>query len=311
MIYLTKFILIYFSFYLSFFINKKFKNFDQPGLNKTHKKKVLNSGGIGPMLILTVGILYSMFYGQFEYSDYFYNIPQLWVAPTSILIFTLISFYDDFNYIPYQVRLCVQLSIIYLCISLFPINPEYNFQTPIFNGMIPLKIDIILTIFFWVFIINSTNFVDGADGMYSFQITSTFFALSVIFYFIEEFFHFYVSLSMFLIGFTFLPFNLGNKFKMYIGDTGSIPSGFVLGWMTLSLINMGYYLSGILINILFLSDVTITLIRRLFNKKSIFLRHNDFIFKQTITKYGSKNYFSYALPLQIIFVFLAIFLCLV
>ena len=38
MIYLTKFILIYFSFYLSFFINKKFKNFDQPGLNKTHKK---------------------------------------------------------------------------------------------------------------------------------------------------------------------------------------------------------------------------------------------------------------------------------
>ena len=128
MIYLIKFILIYFSFYLSFFINKKFKNFDQPGLNKTHKKKVLNSGGIGPMLILTVGILYSMFYGQFEYSDYFYNIPQLWVAPTSILIFTLISFYDDFNYIPYQVRLCVQLSIIYLCISLFPINPEYNFQ---------------------------------------------------------------------------------------------------------------------------------------------------------------------------------------
>ena len=84
---------------------------------------------------------------------------------------------------------------------------------------------------------------------------------------------------------------------MYIGDAGSIPSGFVLGWMLISLINMGYYLSAISINFLFLLDVVVTLIIRLLKKKSIFIRHNDFFLK-IIRKYGERKYFTYALPLQ-------------
>ena len=78
------------------------------------------------------------------------------------------------------------------------------------------------------------------------------------------------------IGFIFLGFNLSKKYKMYIGDAGSIPAGFILGWMIISLINMGYYISAVLVNLLFL-DVIITLIIRLVKRKSIFIRHNDFL----------------------------------
>ena len=111
---------------------------------------------------------------------------------------------------------------------------------------------------------------------------------------------------MLFIGILFIPFNFGKKFKMYIGDTGSIPSGFILGWMLISLINMGYYLSAILINFLFLVDVVVTLIIRLIKKKSIFIRHNDFFFKKIIRKYGERKYFTYALPLQTIMIVLSI-----
>ena len=123
-----------------------------------------------------------------------------------------------------------------------PVNQDFNFQTPLFNGFVPLKLDIILTIILWTFVINSTNFIDGYDGMFSFQISSNFLALSVIFFIIEEIFYFQVSLLMFFIGFIFLGFNLSKKYKMYIGDAGSIPAGFILGWMIISLINMGYYI---------------------------------------------------------------------
>lgn len=306
--YLFQLILIISSFFLSYKINLYLKNFDEPGKNKIHKIKILSSGGIVPMFFLVLGIFYYIYFSKIEFSTYFYNIPQIWMAPTSILVFSLISFYDDLNFIPYQVRLFIQISIVYLCISLFPINPEFNFQTPIFQGMIPLKIDIVLTVIFWVFIINSTNFIDGYDGMFSFQIATTFFTFAFIFFIIDEMFHFKVCSAIFLIGILFIPFNLGKKFKMYIGDAGSIPSGFVLGWMTISLINMGYFLSGILINILFLLDVVITLLKRIYNKKSIFIRHNDFIFKKNILKHGAKKYFYFAFPLQIIICSISIYL---
>ncbi len=301
------FILITISFFLSYFFCLKIKNYDNPGKDKIQKIKVLTSGGLFPFLFLSLILIYLIYFSNFGFSEYFLSIPQKWMAPICILIFVLISFYDDFNYIPFQLRLFLQLSLVYLSISLLPASQEFNFQTPLFNGLVPLKVDLILTVIFWTFIINSTNFIDGYDGMFSFQIFTNFLGLSIIFFIIEEMFHFQVSLLMFFIGTIFIPFNFSKKFKMYIGDAGSIPAGFVLGWMIISLINMGYYISAILINFLFLSDVLLTLIIRLIKRKSIFVRHNDFFFKKIIIKYGEKQYFFYAISLQIMLILLAIY----
>ena len=67
---------------------------------------------------------------------------------------------------------------------------------------------------------------------------------------------------------------------MYIGDAGSIPSGFVLGWMTISLINMGYYFKWNFNKYFILARCCNHTFKRIYNKKSIFIRHNDFIFKK-------------------------------
>lgn len=299
-------LLIIFSFFLSYFFNLKIKNFDKPGKNKVQKVKVLTSAGLFPFIILTLILFYYIYFSNTVHSEYFYSVPQKWLAPTCISIFVLISFYDDLNFIPFQIRLFLQLILVYLSISLLPVNQDFNFQTPLFNGFVPLKLDIILTIILWTFVINSTNFIDGYDGMFSFQISSNFLALSVIFFIIEEIFYFQVSLLMFFIGFIFLGFNLSKKYKMYIGDAGSIPAGFILGWMIISLINMGYYISAVLVNLLFFLDVIITLIIRLVKRKSIFIRHNDFFFKKIIINYGEKKYFLFAIPLQILMVLLSI-----
>lgn len=308
MIYLLQLLMIFISFLLSYRINKSLKNYDRPGKNKIQKQKVLTSGGIVPFILLSIIIVYLIYFDTLDYSNYYISIPKIWIAPLSILIFTLISFYDDLNFIAFQIRLFVQLSIVYLCISLLPVNPDFNFQTPIFNGLLPLKIDIIITIIFWTFVINSTNFIDGYDGMFSFQIISNFAGFALIFYFLNENFHFMVSLIMVFIGAVYLPFNLFKKFKIYIGDTGSIPSGFILGWMTITLANMGYLLSAIIINSFFLFDISFTLVKRILKSKSIFTRHNDFLFKKFIIKHGAKKYFSWAILLQMTIIILSIYI---
>ena len=139
------FSLIVLSYISSYIINKNLKNFDVPGKEKIHKKKVVTSGGLMPLIMVTLIILYLIYFN--DYNSQFYNgIPQIWLAPMCILVFTLISFLDDLNYIPYQIRLIVQIVLVYFCISLFPVNYNFNFQTPMFDGFIPVKLDIIITI---------------------------------------------------------------------------------------------------------------------------------------------------------------------
>ena len=129
--------LIIFSFFASHKINLLIKNFDTPGKNKIQKQRVLTSGGLVSFVSFSILLFYLIYFSNSEYGNYFNRIPQVWMAPTSVLILVFISFYDDLKYIPFQVRLFVQLSIVYLCISLFPINQIYNIQTPIFDGLIP------------------------------------------------------------------------------------------------------------------------------------------------------------------------------
>jgi len=299
------FFLIVLSYISSYIINKNLKNFDLPGKEKIHKKKVVTSGGLMSFIMVALIILYLIYFN--DYDSHFYNeIPQIWLAPICILVFTLISFLDDLNYIPYQLRLIVQIVLVYFCISLLPVNYNFNFQTPMFDGFIPVKLDIIITIFFWTFLINSTNFIDGYDGMYSFQMITNFIGLSSIFYLIGESFFFNVSIIMLFVGTIFIPFNFNKKYKLFLGDVGSIPSGFILGWMIISLINMGYFLSAVLLNLFFIIDISYTLIERIFKKKSIFERHNDFLFKKYILNYGPKKYYSYAILFQSIMILLSI-----
>lgn len=299
------FFLIILSYISSYIINKNLKNFDLPGKEKIHKKKVVTSGGLMSFIMVTLIILYLIYFN--DYDSQFYNeIPKIWLAPICILVFTLISFLDDLNYIPYQLRLIVQIVLVYFCISLLPVNYNFNFQTPMFDGFIPVKLDIIITIFFWTFLINSTNFIDGYDGMYSFQMITNFIGLSSIFYLIGESFFFNVSIIMLFVGTIFIPFNFNTKYKLFLGDVGSIPSGFILGWMIISLINMGYFLSAVLLNLFFIIDISYTLIERIFKKKSIFERHNDFLFKKYILNYGPKKYYSYAILFQSIMILLSI-----
>jgi hypothetical protein len=58
----------------------------------------------------------------------------------------------------------------------------------------------------------------------------------------------------------------------------------------------------LLLNLFFLADISFTLIDRILKKKSIFKRHNDFVFKKIIFKYGPKKYFLTAFIFQILMV---------
>ena len=99
---------------------------------------------------------------------------------------------------------------------------------------------IMLTVFFFVLLINAYNLIDGVDGLagsYAIAVT-VFFGL---FYFANGnnsmFF-----LSICIVGslISFLIFNLSKKEKIFMGDTGSMVIGFLLAYQAINFMSVDF-----------------------------------------------------------------------
>lgn len=300
------FIIFLILFYVSYIFNKKIGNYDEPSKIKNHKIKTVNSGGLFPFLCLGV-ISIILFYREFGFISYRSpSLPFFLVLPASIIFLTILSFFDDRKSLSIEIRLFCQLTIVFFSISALPVNNVTNFQNPIFNGLINTKIDIFFTIFIWVYFINITNFYDGHDGLLSFQLINFGTSYYFIFQKLNQSLTSEVSMIMGIIGITFIFFNFSKKYKMFMGDAGSIVSGYLFGYLTIKCITQGYYIAPILISFTLFLDISISLLLRVINKKSIFIRHHDFIFKMIIKKYSLRTFLFLVVLIQSVLSFTAI-----
>jgi UDP-N-acetylmuramyl pentapeptide phosphotransferase/UDP-N-acetylglucosamine-1-phosphate transferase len=282
--------IFHFTFYLSYLLNKKIHNYDVPSKTKKHKKKVITSGGLLPFLLLAVLIIY-LFYQNFGIISYrTENIPFFLSIPIGIFILTIVSFLDDLKNISIKLRLSIQFIVVFFSISALPFDTDFIIKIATFDVKLNIKICIFLSIVLWIYFINATNFYDGADGLIGSQLINFGLSYFIIYKKIGLFFISEISLLILLIGISFLFFNFSKKKKMFLGDTGSIVSGYLFGFLSISLILDGYYLAPILISFTMAFDIFLSLLSRIYNKKSIFIRHDDFIFKKIIKKSSLKKY---------------------
>ena len=87
-----------------------------------------------------------------------------------------------------------------------------------------------------VAVINALNLIDGIDGLAATISIIMFTLFGIIFYIVEEYFMLLVSAAMTGVLFAFLRFNLSKKKKIFMGDTGSMILGFLIGAMTIRLL---------------------------------------------------------------------------
>ena len=70
--------------------------------------------------------------------------------------------------------------------------------------------------------------------------------------------------------------------KIFLGDVGSIPLGFLLGWFILQAINNGAWLAALIIPGYYLADATITLIKRASQRVPIWQAHREHFYQKPI-----------------------------
>lgn len=271
------------NFLLSFFLlnlfitNSKFNYlYDRNLSGFGSNKKTLTGSGIIFSIVLLINLIFYNF--NVNYIEFLPN--RFYIFILSIILLSFISFYDDIKPLDPRVRLIAQTIIIYFSLTL--IDLEY------FD--LPLKLMIFLSLIFWIYITNITNFIDGSDGYLSVNAISFFFGIIIINQFYpDEFFSNYLAIIFFPILFSFIYFNKP-KAKLYMGDTGSILIGYIIGFCLMEFILSDYWYLAISLYFYPFLDCSLTLIKKIISGRSVFKRDFDYFFLKPIKKIQKNNY---------------------
>jgi UDP-N-acetylmuramyl pentapeptide phosphotransferase/UDP-N-acetylglucosamine-1-phosphate transferase len=259
-----------------------YKRFDDFNHRSSHKTLATRTGGIGIFLSVFIISLYFYFQG-IELFDYSLFIP--------FGIMFIVGVYDDLYNADFKLKFLLQIIVAKILIDQGFIISNYHGLFGLYE--VPRILAQLSTVFVFLVIVNSINFIDGIDGLAITQVIKTILLV--------EFFSQSTDLSvlsLMLIS-SIIPlyyFNFKKKTKVFLGDGGSLLLGtvasvyifYVLGidFKFENDISLNKALFSILILLYPLLDLLRVFIIRLKNKKSPFEPDQNHIHHFLVSKYN-------------------------
>lgn len=202
---------------------------DTPVERSSHLRKVPNLGGIA--IFFSLLIVSSIFIPEIGQEYVFFY--------ACLVILFFIGFLDDILVVRARVKLYAQI----ITSAMIVIGSEVRIDN--FYGIlgiyeIPYILSIVFSIFVFIILINAFNLIDGIDGLASIISIIALLTFSYIFYSIEDYPMFLLSVTSIGSILIFLYFNLSDRLKIFMGDTGSMVVGFLITFMLIHFINKGY-----------------------------------------------------------------------
>jgi UDP-N-acetylmuramyl pentapeptide phosphotransferase/UDP-N-acetylglucosamine-1-phosphate transferase len=291
-------------------VNHK-KIMDVPNERSSHNKKTPTLGGISFFASIMIGLF---FIKNYDISHFGFNL----IAATSLLFFMGLK--DDLMVLSSKTKIFLQTIAIFLTLM----NADIHILSLHgFLGIneIPLPISLLMGYLIVLYIINAYNLIDGIDGlagMLGVLISSIF---AIFFYYSGL--YYYMLISIIIIGFlmAFLQFNLSKNKKIFMGDTGSMVVGFLLGVLTLRFLSLNTYKLGsinilpenifiISLSVLFFPviDVIRIIIVRFLNKQKLFIADRRHLHHILIDKGLNHKKASITIVISSLFVFMIIYI---
>lgn len=148
---------------------------------------------------------------------------------------------------------------------------------------LPLPLERVALAIAWLWFINLFNFMDGIDGLASGEAIS----VAVGYWLVAA--SFAASGTMLpdlalILAATSTGYLLWNWYpaKVMMGDAGSIPLGFLLGWLLINLAMRGQWAAALILPLYFAVDATFTLIARLFRGQKPWEPHREHFYQRAV-----------------------------
>lgn len=246
---------------------------DRPNARSSHDIPTPRGGGLGVMAVVLPLWVVVAFIGPEGGSAE--TATANWAIPLAALALAAISWIDDLRSLGTLPRLGVQFATAAAGVILLP--------GLVFQGLFPAWLDAALAAIGWIWFVNLFNFMDGIDGITGIEaagIGAGILIISLISANGVETLHLH-ALVIAAAAIGFLVWNWPPA-RIFLGDIGSIPLGYLLGWLLLTLAATGHWAAALILPLYYLSDTTLTLLRRLARGEKVWQAHREHFYQQAV-----------------------------
>ncbi|MEO3427921.1 glycosyltransferase family 4 protein [Pelagibius sp. CAU 1746] len=201
-----------------------------------------------------------------------------WHAIAGAVVLAAISWADDLKSRPASLRLGIQIAAVVF--GLWALAPDQL----VFQGLLPLPADRILTALAWLWFVNLFNFMDGIDGITAVETASIGGGLCAAALLLmqppPEAFR-GAALAAAALG--FLYWNWAPS-RIFLGDVGSVPLGYLLGWLLILSAAAGQWPVALILPLYYLADATWTLGRRALRRERVWQAHREHFYQRAVQR---------------------------
>lgn len=192
----------------------------------------------------------------------------------AVFLLAGISWLDDRKHVSAARRL--SLHILAACLGSFSFPPDEM----MLGGTVPFWLDRTLMILGWAWFINLYNFMDGIDGITGVETISIATGLCLVMGAAGMNDPFVEFLTLILTGacLGFLAHNW-HPAKIFLGDVGSVPLGYLTGFCLLSLAVKGHLAAALILPLYYLADSGITITKRALRRERIWEAHRQHFYQ--------------------------------
>ena len=239
---------------------------DHPNDRSSHQTPTPKGGGI---VVIAVLVLAWIGVGLFFQHGPFLTL----IIPGAALALAGLSWIDDLRDLPPITRLLGQIAAVTVGLTLRPESDLF------FQGLLPPALDLFVAGLLWVWFINLFNFMDGIDGITGVEALVIGLGLGLI----DNGPTGLLGLIIAGAALGFLKWNW-HPAKVFLGDVGSVPLGFLLGWLLLDFGAAGHWAAALILPAYYLADATTTLLRRAFRGETVWHAHNQHFYQQAVKR---------------------------
>ncbi len=242
---------------------------DHPNARSSHRVPTPRGGGLALIAVL-VGIWAVI-------TALAPDAPAgIWRVLAGAIVLAAIGWRDDRGGLPPLLRLIVQIGAVALGLSAFAGTG------PVFQGLLPITLDRLAAGFLWLWFLNLFNFMDGIDGLTGGETVALGIGIAAVAAAMSA------GHPLSLYGLAAAGAALGflwwnwHPARVFMGDVGSVPLGYLLGWLLLALASHGFWMPALILPLYYLADATLTLLRRLLRGERVWEAHREHFYQRAV-----------------------------
>jgi len=251
---------------------------DHPNERSSHSLPIPRGGGLAVVPVVAAMLILTALVVPGDP-----GIPAAGILAPAALVLMAVSWLDDRHGLAPLPRLLLQAAIIAAALAGLPA------QDLVFHGLLPLWGDRLLAGLGWLWFVNLYNFMDGIDGITGVETAAIGFGIALV---SDQSIPQAAGIGAAGIG--FLVWNW-HPARIFLGDSGSIPLGFVLGGLLLHLAIGGHLAAALILPAYYLADATLTLLWRLKDGETVWQAHRRHFYQRAVQ--GGKSHSQVALAI--------------